>query len=40
MNHDDENDGTAAGIMLLLAAQGLMWLLIGLGSGYLLWGPV
>jgi hypothetical protein len=37
--NDDDCEGRAAGLALLLTAQGIVWLCIGLAAGWLLWAP-
>ena len=38
MHDDDDCDGQAAGLLILLTVQGLLWLAVGLGAGRLIWG--
>jgi hypothetical protein len=37
--NDDDCEGRAAGLALLLTAQGIVWLCIGLWAGWLIWSP-
>jgi hypothetical protein len=37
--NDDDCDGRAAGLALVLTAQGIVWLGIGLWAGWLIWSP-
>ncbi len=36
---NDDDDGAGAGLVLVLTAQGIVWLCIGLAAGWLLWAP-
>lgn len=36
---DDDDDGAGAGLALVLTAQGIVWLGIGLWAGWMIWSP-
>jgi hypothetical protein len=36
---NDDDDGAGAGLALVLTAQGIVWMCVGLWAGWMMWGP-